>query len=97
MKSLISRLFRHDKTTARIIVYSRHDCACCDKALQTLESFRRRFPLAIEVVDVDSDPALIEAHGLSVPVVEVDGIVRFKGLINSVLLERLLVARRRSL
>jgi hypothetical protein len=96
MKSLLSRLLRQKNTTANVTVYSRQNCGCCDKALQTLESFQSRYPLAIEVVDVDSDPALIEAHGLSVPVVEVDGVVRFKGLINPVLLERLLSARRRA-
>ena len=93
MTSLLAGLFRPKAPTAQVTVYSRQDCGCCDKALQTLESFRRRFRLAIEIVDIDSDPVLMESHGLSVPVVEVDGVVRFKGLVNPVLLERLLKAR----
>jgi len=41
-----------------------------------------------------ADPALAERYGLTVPVVAVDGKVRFKGVVNPVLLERLLAAQR---
>ena len=34
-----------------------------------------------------------KAHGLSVPVVAIDGKIRFRGVVNPVLLERLLAAR----
>ena len=57
-----------------------------------LETFRRKYNLVIEPVDVDGDPALIAAHGLSVPVVAIDGKVRFKGVVNPILLKRLLDA-----
>ena len=65
------------------------ECCCCHKAIDLLEAYRRRHGFAIEVVDVDSDPALAEAHGLTVPVVAIDGKVRFKGVVNPVLLDRL--------
>ena len=74
----------------QITVYSRQGCTCCDKALAELEKARRRFQLNINIVDLDTDPALAAEHGMHVPVVAIDGKVRFKGQINPVLLERIL-------
>jgi hypothetical protein len=46
-------------------------------------------------VDVDSDPELAGRYDTLVPVVAIDGKVRFKGMVNPVLFERLLVAEAR--
>ena len=58
-----------------------------------LEGFRREHHLVIETIDIDQDPELVAAHGLTVPVVAIEGKVRFKGVVNPILLERLLAAR----
>lgn len=76
-------------------VYSRKECCCCHTAMNLLERYRRRHRFAVEVVDVDSDPDLADRYGSTVPVVALDGKVRFKGVINPVLLERLLTAESR--
>ncbi len=57
-----------------------------------LEKARTRWGFMLRVVDVDTDPALIAEHGEWVPVVTVDGKVRFRGRVNEVLLTRLLRA-----
>ena len=44
----------------------------------------------LTVVDVDADPALAKQYGECVPVVTIDGKVRFRGRVNAVLLERML-------
>jgi hypothetical protein len=41
-------------------------------------------------VDIDTDPDLVARYGTEVPVVTVNGKVRFRGEVNRVLLERLL-------
>ena len=46
-------------------------------------------------VDIDSDPSSPSEYNTTVPVVAVDGKVRFKGVVNPVLFERLLVAESR--
>ena len=74
----------------QVTVYSRQGCTCCDKAMAELETAGRRFQLNIQLVDIDSDPVLTAEHGLHVPVVAIDGKVRFKGQVNPVLLERVL-------
>src|SRR5262245_3634661 len=97
MTSLLARLARPFGKTEpmRFTVYTRRECCCCHKALDLLKKFKHRHRFTIEEIDIDADPELVERHGESVPVVEVDGKVRFRGVINPVLLERLLASRPR--
>jgi glutaredoxin len=92
----LSRIFG-PKSKARadhlvVTIYSRAECSCCDRAKGVIEPRRLRHGFRVEVVDVDSDPRLAEAYGASVPVVAVDGKVRFRGKVEPVLLDRLLRA-----
>lgn len=60
------------------MVYSRRDCCLCDEALEQIEAARGAAVFSLEVVDVDTDPALAERYGHEVPVVEIDGRKAFK-------------------
>ena len=96
-RGIFSRLSFHRAPTApapahSVVVYTRAGCGCCQKALGVLEPLRERLGFTLETIDVDTDPALAAAHGNDVPVVLVDGKVRFRGLVNPVLLRRLLEA-----
>src|SRR5437588_833548 len=71
-------------------VYTRRGCHLCDLAWGQLERARRRYGFALTAVDVDGDPELAARHGNCVPVVAVNGRVRFRGVVNPVLLRRLL-------
>lgn len=99
MLSLLSRWrrprFKADLTHLRVTVYTREQCSCCHKAIALLKPYQQRLRFAIEEVDIDADPALRERYNTEVPVVAVNGKVRFKGVINPVLLERLLQAESR--
>jgi len=100
MISLLSRL-RRPRMTAdvshwQVTVYSRGHCGCCEKALALLEQHQRRHGFAIDVVDVDQHPELKAKYDTTVPVVAIDGKKRFKGVINPVLLERLIAAEARA-
>jgi glutaredoxin len=76
-------------TPGHVVLYTRRGCHLCEQVWGQLEAARRRHGFALEAVDVDSDPALAAAHGLQVPVVAVNGKVRFRGVVNPVLLNRL--------
>ncbi len=97
MMSIIGKLVRPRRRLVgmTVTVYSRQACCCCHTAIDLLETHRGRHGFVIEVVDVDTDPALVEAYGHTVPVVAFDGKVRFKGIVNPVLLDRLLEAEAR--
>ncbi len=96
MTSLLARLVRRKPQAPAIpvTVYTRKECCCCHKAIDVLAKSQRKHNLVIDEVDIDGDPALVDAYGLMVPVVAIDGKVRFKGVVNPVLLERLLSANR---
>lgn len=94
MTALLRRLFPAPPDAGHLtfIVYTRETCGCCDKALAILRQSQTKHAFNIETIDVDSDPALAAEHGESVPVVTLNGKVRFRGVVNPVLLERLLKA-----
>jgi len=98
MPSLLARLVRPRPRADHLTftVYTRKECCCCHTAMTVLEGYRRRHRFAIEVVDVDADPDLAARYGTMVPVVALGGKVRFKGVVNPVLLERLLAAESRA-
>ena len=62
--------------------------------MDLLEEYSGWMP-EIEFVNIASDPLLEEQHGESIPVVEIDGQIRFRGRIDRVLLQRLIDGRRR--
>lgn len=75
-----------------VTLYSRQGCHLCDQAAGVL----REFGLDFRLVDIDKDPALRARFTDCVPVVEMDGKVRFRGRVDRVLLRRLLAASRSS-
>ena len=72
-----------------IIMYKRKDCPLCDEARDLIAAYRRFLPPPVEV-EIDGDAGLVERFGNCVPVVEIDGKVRFQGRISEVLLRRLI-------
>lgn len=74
-----------------VTLYTREGCHLCDVAKQLLAGYTDHFAEPIREVDVDSDPVLREQYDCCVPVVEIDGKVRFRGRVNPVLLRRLFV------
>ena len=79
----------------RVVVWTRANCPLCDEAAEFLEDERRKLAFQLDYIDVDSDPAHRERYGDAVPVVELNGEVRFRGHINRVLWDRLVVALQR--
>lgn len=73
--------------THDVIVYTRAGCHLCDDAVALLERYRLRPKL----IDIDSDPTLVERFTTCVPVVMINGKIRFRGRVNEVLLKRLLI------
>lgn len=69
-------------------LYTRAGCHLCDDARAVLENHG----VGVQAVDIDADPALREQFNTCVPVVVIDGKVRFRGRVDPVLLRRLLVA-----
>ncbi len=68
------------------VLYTRKSCQLCDEAKEILEMYG----FSIHEIDIDKQPELREKYDTCVPVVEIDGKVRFRGTINEILLVRLI-------
>lgn len=67
------------------ILYTRQGCHLCEVASQTLE----QAGYGVKQVDIDEDPELRQKFDHEVPVVEIDGRIRFRGRVDPLLLKRL--------
>ncbi|MCS6851103.1 MAG: glutaredoxin family protein [Gemmataceae bacterium] len=76
------------RSPRHVVLYTRAGCHLCESALRLLQAEQTRCPFTLEIVDVDSQADLAAEHGESVPVVAIDGRVRFRGQVNPVLLRR---------
>lgn len=72
-----------------VILYTRPGCHLCEDALALLESYG----LEPRLVNIDTDNDLQAKYGLLIPVVTINGVERFRGRVDEVLLRRLLNAR----
>ncbi|HUY91478.1 MAG TPA: glutaredoxin family protein [Pirellulales bacterium] len=72
-----------------VILYTRVGCHLCDDAKALLI----RHGLSPAEIDVDQDAALRARYDQCVPVVVIDGVERFRGQVNEVLLRRLVEHR----
>lgn len=73
----------------RVVIYTRTDCELCDAAKQSLDEYSDYLPATREI-NIETDQSLIQRFGTCVPVVEIDGKVRFRGRLNEILLRRLI-------
>ena len=74
---------------SEVVLYTRKGCCLCEDA----EALLIRYGLHPRLVDIDASPELREQFTNCVPVVEIEGKIRFRGRINEVLLKRLLEHR----
>jgi glutaredoxin len=74
------------RSELQVTLYTRHGCHLCDVAHALLIEHG----LAPQCIDVDADAALRERFNECVPVVEIDGKIRFRGRVDPILLRRLL-------
>ncbi|RCS49261.1 glutaredoxin family protein [Bremerella cremea] len=76
------------KYASRVVIYTRQGCHCCDNAAKLIQNFVSD----ISFVDIDQDPKLRQKFDTTVPVVEINGKIRFRGKVEPLLLKRVLAA-----
>jgi glutaredoxin len=69
-----------------VVLYTRKECHLCEEAYQLLLAHG----VQPGTVDIDEEPTLREQFDCCVPVVEMDGKIRFRGRVEPILLKRLL-------
>lgn len=82
----MNRSFNEQQNAPTVVLYTRVGCHLCDDARRVLVEHG----LAPTSVDIDADPGLRKRFDTCVPVVEIDGRIRFRGRVEPLLLRRLL-------
>jgi hypothetical protein len=83
---------RRPRPDLHVILITRQGCHLCDDAWLLLQRAREAYRFELTAQDVNSRPEWLAEYGDCVPVVLVNGKVRFRGQVNEVLLRRILDA-----
>ncbi|MDA0658789.1 MAG: glutaredoxin family protein [Planctomycetota bacterium] len=70
----------------QVTVYTRSGCHLCDDAIHLIQ----QHGIEPRLVDIDADETLRGQFDSCVPVVEIDGKIRFRGKVQPLLLKRIL-------
>ena len=70
------------------MLYTRADCHLCDEMKAEIARAKLGARCSLREIDVDSDPALVELYGRSVPVLAIGGRAAFKGRLSAEELRR---------
>jgi glutaredoxin len=74
----------------KVTVYSKPGCKLCKQAVEVVQRvIGSHVPTIIEEVDITQEQELLERYKNDIPVVMVDGIERFRGVIDPQKLARL--------
>ena len=66
-----------------LVLYTRPGCHLCDEMKAVIAGALRGVEHTLAEVDVDGDPELARRHGLSIPVLAIDGRIAFKGRLTA--------------
>jgi glutaredoxin len=72
--------------TLKVVLYTREGCHLCEEAQEVLSEFG----ISPTLVDIDDDQKLREQFNACVPVIEIDGRIRFRGRVEPTLLRRII-------
>ena len=63
----------------RVVLYGKPECCLCDLAESRLRAMAERRAFELVKVDILGDPALERRFGITIPAVEVDGVLVSEG------------------
>lgn len=72
----------------RLTLYAKPGCHLCDEMKHVIDMLRMRVPLALEVIDITTDPDLNARYGVEIPVLLIDGKKAAKYRVTEAELER---------
>ena len=54
-----------------VTLYTKKDCHLCEQAKADLEALQEQYPHRLVEIDINSDPALLKAYMVEIPVLEI--------------------------
>jgi thiol-disulfide isomerase/thioredoxin len=81
----------------RLTIYSKPGCHLCDEMkslVHRVVAQHSNEPIAVDEIDISSDPDLLDRYGLEIPVLLIDGKKAAKYRVSEEALRRMIDARR---
>lgn len=66
----------------KVTLYGKPECCLCDEAMEVLRKVNAVIAFDLEKIDISRNPELLDAFGLKIPVIFVDGVQVFKYRVN---------------
>jgi len=82
-----------DSGVISVTIYSRPGCHLCDEMKAVVLRLANSIPLAVEDIDISTDPDLDRLYGLEIPVLVIDGRKAAKYRVTEESLRRMLANR----
>jgi glutaredoxin-like protein DUF836 len=82
---------KREADLVRVQLYAKPGCHLCEQAEADLERLRRRYSHSLQLLDITRDAELMQAYGLRIPVLVIDG-HEFDAPLDMVEIERALAA-----
>ena len=74
--------------TIKITIYTKEECSLCDKAKFLVEKVAPDYSLEIDMFDITTDPVIFEKYKYQIPVITINGEVKFVSKVSEFWLRR---------
>ncbi len=66
----------------RLVFYTKPDCPLCEKAFVIIKKTQSQINFEIDIKNITLDQNLFDRYCFDIPVIEIDGVMRFKGRVS---------------
>ncbi|MBI1729918.1 glutaredoxin family protein [Candidatus Acetothermia bacterium] len=66
----------------KLIFYTKPDCPLCEKAFVVVKKTKKRTDFQLEIRDITQDKVLFEKYCFDIPIIELNGVIRFRGRVT---------------
>jgi len=67
----------------RVVIYSKPGCHLCDEAKAAIQAAGCDEEYALEEINIETDPVLLDRYRFEIPVITIDGVEAFRNRVGS--------------
>ena len=67
----------------RVVIYSKPECHLCDEAKAAIQAAGCDGEYALEEINIETDPVLLDRYRVHIPVITIDGVEAFRNQVSS--------------
>jgi glutaredoxin len=67
----------------KVVIYSKPGCHLCDEAKAAIQAAGCNGEYALEEINIETDPVLLDRYRFEIPVITIDGLEAFRNRVSS--------------